>query len=111
MKLHILLLSLSLLFINCLQNEQMSGVPIWIQVASAERQCITPDYTSLEDAISELEENNIPVLNSNELNFITCEACSCPTGIIYQAQIQGNYLENATQLGWQIVDEGDDTTE
>lgn len=95
---------------NPFQNEQTND-GLWVQVASAEKQCITPDYSSLEDALQQLIENNIPVINSKELAFPVCEACSCPTGIVYLAQIDKNHLSDAQNLGWQESDEGDDTLE
>lgn len=104
-----LLFSLLLIFgcQNPFQNEQdrLSNDPIWVQKASAERQCIIPDYSSLEEAISQLEDNNILVLQSKELSFIVCRACICPTGIVYQAQIRGTSLLIAQNLGWEIVDD------
>lgn len=90
------------------QNEQ-SSEQIWMFVASAERQCITPEYSSLKEAVSQLTENDIPVLNSKELNYVVCEACTCPTGIQYNALINSTDEDKAVTLGWQRVDEGDDT--
>tara|TARA_R110000868_G_scaffold1211_1_gene9277 strand:- start:48082 stop:48426 length:345 start_codon:yes stop_codon:yes gene_type:complete len=114
MKFHLSLLFFVLLFSGCsnpFQNEQGSTAPIWVQVASAEQQCITPEYSSLEEAIQELKDDNITVIDSRELNLVVCEACSCPTGIIYQAEIKKNDLEKAAQLGWEALGEGDDTPE
>lgn len=80
-------------------------------VASAEQQCITPEYSSLEVALKQLTDNNISVLNSRELNYVVCEACTCPTGIQYNALIKAEDQQKAIELGWQRVDEGDDTPE
>ena len=92
---------------NPFQNEQdrLSNDPIWVEIASAERQCIVPDFASLEEAISQLKDNNILVLRSRELSIIVCRACSCPTGIVYQAEIRGTSLPIARNLGWEVVDE------
>jgi hypothetical protein len=103
---------LFLSFTSCddaFKNEQTSEQPVWIQQASAPQQCITPTFTSLENATSQLKENDIEVIASNEQNFVVCEACSCPTGIVYQALINPNDLSKAEGLGWTTLDEGDDT--
>lgn len=103
-----------ILFFGCndlFQNEQSKESPVWVFVASAERQCITPEYSSLEEAVEQLAENDVQVLNSKELNFVVCEACSCPTGIHYNALIDQKDQSKAFELGWQRVDEGDDTPE
>lgn len=92
-------------------NEQELEESIWIGIASAERQCITPDFASLKEAELQLKENQIPVLDSKEVVHGVCLACSCPTGIIYQALISTQFLDKAEKLGWNTVDEGDDTTE
>jgi hypothetical protein len=73
---------------------------VWIEVASAERQCITPTYSSLEDALNQLTSNNIEVFDQKEISFIVCAACSCPTGIVYQAQINDSDADKAENLGW-----------
>ncbi|RNC79356.1 MAG: hypothetical protein ED557_14835 [Balneola sp.] len=92
-------------------NEQELEESIWIGIASAERQCIFPDFASLKEAVVQLEENQIPVLDSREVVHGVCLACSCPTGIVYQALINKQFLDEAEELGWSMVDEGDDTTE
>lgn len=73
---------------------------VWIEVASGEQQCIPPTYVSLDDAIELLTSNNIEVFDQKEVNFIVCRACSCPTGIVYQAQITESDFEKAENIGW-----------
>lgn len=107
------LLLISILFIGCndiFQNEQ-SSEQVWMFVASAERQCITPEYSSLDEALNQLIQSDIPVFNSKEINYVVCEACTCPTGIQYNALINSADEDKAVTLGWQRVDEGDDTLE
>ncbi len=105
-------LLLALLLWGCeypFQNEQNKDAPIWVFVESAERQCITPDYSSLEEAVQQLENNNIQVFDSSEVNYVVCRACTCPSGTNYNALINLEDENNALELGWQRVDEGDDT--
>ncbi len=106
MKRFVFTLSLFLLAIGCdgFLNEQELEEPVWVGIANAERQCITPDFASLEDAEFQLKQNQIPVLNSREILHGTCSACSCPTGVSYQALINKQFLEKAEDLGWQRVD-------
>ncbi len=75
---------------------------IWVEVASGERQCIPPTYSSLGDAISQLTSNEIRVYDEETVSFATCSTCTCPTGIIYRAQIGEPDLEEAQSLGWII---------
>ncbi len=106
------LLLFSVLFLGCndlFQNEQPDRV--WMFVASAEQQCITPNYSSLEEAVNQLENNSISVLSSREINFVVCEACTCPTGIQYNALINAEDQGKAIELGWKRVDEGNDIPE
>lgn len=72
----------------------------WVEVASGDRQCIPPNYASLEDAIEQLTSNNIEVFDQKEVGFLVCEACSCPTGIVYQALIDKSDVSRAENLGW-----------
>ena len=104
----LLIIGILLTGCNVFQNEQ-SSERVWMFVPSAERQCITPEYSSLEEAVNQLTQNDITVLNSNELNYVVCEACTCPTGIQYNALINSADENKAVNLGWQRVDEGDDT--
>lgn len=90
-------------------NEQVAHKPVWIEQASAPQQCVTPTFTSLQDALDQLKENDIKVFKSNEQNFVVCTACTCPTGIVYQALIEQSDLSKAEGRGWSRSDEGDDT--
>ncbi len=112
MKTWVFPLFLFLLLTSCSDfvNEQELEESIWIGIASAERQCITPDFASLEEAELQLKKNQIPVLDSKEVAHAVCLACSCPTGVVYQALINGQFLEKAEKLGWSTVDEEDDTS-
>ncbi|MBO6793964.1 MAG: hypothetical protein JJ895_08640 [Balneolaceae bacterium] len=95
-------LFLTFLFTSCTMFNGLFEEPnrLWIEVASAERQCIPPDYTSLEDAINQLEDDGIEVFDKDELNLVVCRACSCPTGTIYRAYITESDLDDAEELGW-----------
>lgn len=112
---HILLATFVLIsFTACnevFKDEQVAEKPVWIAQASAPRQCVPPTFTSLEEAISQLKENDIEVLNSNEKNFIVCAACTCPTGIVYEALISSKDLAKAEELGWSPADEDDELAE
>lgn len=98
-------LFLTTLLASCSMFDGLFEEPdrIWIEVASAERQCIPPDYTSLEDAINQLENNGIDVFDKDTLSMPVCAACSCPTGIIYRAYINESDLEDAEELGWTYI--------
>lgn len=93
------------------ENEQVSLNYIWVSQVSAPQQCIPPTFADLEAAVSQLESNKITVSDSSTTTHMVCEACSCPTGIIYNALILKEDLTKAESLGWQRVDEGDDTAE
>ena len=93
------------------ENEQISSNYIWVSQASAPQQCIPPTFANLEAAVSQLESNEISVSDSSTTTHPVCLACSCPTGIIYNALILEDDLPKAESMGWQRVDEGDDTPE
>lgn len=91
------------------ENEQVLKDRVWVSQVSAPQQCIPPTFANLEAAVSQLESNEITVSDSSTTMHAVCEACSCPTGIIYNALILEEDLPKAENLGWQRVDEGDDT--
>ena len=93
------------------ENEQLSKDYIWVSQASAPQQCIPPTFADLGAAVAQLESNEITVSDSSATTHAVCEACSCPTGIIYNALILKDDLSDAENLGWQRMDEGDDTSE
>ncbi len=99
------LLFLSILLFSCTMFDGLFEEPerLWVEVASGERQCIPPDYASLDEAISQLEDNNIEVFDSDEHNLVVCRACHCPTGITYRACINKSDLEDAEELGWRYI--------
>jgi len=90
-------------YVNPFDNPELT----WIEVASGERQCIAPTYPSLENATDLLSRNGIEVFESTTLNFPVCEACSCPTGTVYQAQIRLLDFDKAEGLGWSERDSVD----
>jgi hypothetical protein len=83
----------------------------WVSVASAPQQCVPSTYDSLQKAVQQLTGNGIEVYDSRQETFDVCAACSCPTGIVYKAQIEGNDVTEAIELGWQQDNEGDDTSD
>ena len=97
-----------ILFSSPVCNFDKTQELIWIEVASAEQQCIPPTYTSLDNAVNQLTSNDIEVFDQNEVVFGVCFACICPTGIVYQAQIRFADLDKAEKLGWAEVNNDED---
>ncbi|MBO6536365.1 MAG: hypothetical protein JJ966_09090 [Balneolaceae bacterium] len=99
------LLFLSIILFSCTMFDGLFEEPerLWIEVASGERQCIPPDYASLDEAIKQLEDSGIDVFDKETLVVPVCEACSCPTGIYYRAYINKSDLDDAEELGWRYI--------
>ena len=84
---------------------------VWVGQASGPRQCVAPTFTSLDDAVEKLRTSNIEVFDSTEADFGVCAACSCPTGIVFYAQISASDLPKAIDNGWSEIAEDDIPTE
>jgi hypothetical protein len=107
-----ILLALLTIFLSCGDSSTNNGDQFeWVQVASAPQQCIPPTYNSLQQAVEQLTVNGIAVFDSRRETFPVCQACTCPTGIVFKAQINSGQVSQALQLGWELDDEGDDTAD
>lgn len=87
------------------KNEQSnSGELIWIAQANAPAQCQPLIFTSLEDAVKSLKKSGIGVFDSADNlggePIYVCASCSCPTGVMYYAQILQSDLAKASKKGW-----------
>jgi hypothetical protein len=63
-------------------------------------QCEEPILQDLSAAIGALEEAGISVVAAEEVALNVCEACSCPTSVHFQVQINVEDMDKAFELGW-----------
>jgi hypothetical protein len=77
-----------------------AGTVFWM-LHPAGMQCEDPlIYPELEDAVAALEDNEVIVSSSEEVELLVCAACGCPTSKYYRVQIDADDLIAATALGW-----------
>ncbi len=81
-----------------------SNVPgaVWVLHAQGE-QCVDPStfkYPTEQDARAGLVAAGITVHSIETISMIVCQACNCPSGVHYRAQIDAADLAKAVALGW-----------
>ena len=64
-------------------------------------QCETPQYPDLASAVAALEDAGVEVLEGEEFELLTCEACTCPTSAHYRLRIPAADLASAAALDWE----------
>lgn len=73
---------------------------VWV-THPAGLQCETPQYPDLASAVDALEDAGVEVLEGEEYELLTCEACTCPTSTHYRLRIPSADLTAAAALDWE----------
>jgi hypothetical protein len=64
-------------------------------------QCEDPLYPDLKSATTALEDAGISVQEAEEVEYVVCAACGCPTSLHYRILIDPADLNTALSLSWQ----------
>jgi hypothetical protein len=75
--------------------------PVGVQCGAAEEN----RYPDLASAIAGLTAAGITVNNSEMVDLLVCAACGCPTSAHYRVEIDGDQLNSALSLEWQLEPE------
>jgi hypothetical protein len=81
-------------------NPYPEGSTVWI-THPAGLQCGSPQFPDLASAVAALVGAGIEVLEAEEFERLTCEACTCPTSAHYRIRIRAGDLAQATALAWE----------
>lgn len=86
-------------------NEQADVSLEWVE-HPAGYQCQPIIFESLEEAVFNLESNQIPVYETETLELeAVCRACDiCPQGPVYLTEIDSANVAAAMELGWESSD-------
>ena len=104
--LHYVIFALSLTNTDCepiFLNEQTTDDTQWIKHATAAEQYIPYEFETIEDALKELSQANVKMLNSKKVEFPECLACFCPVSLEYYEPIAQKQLPTAVEIGWTVV--------